>query len=74
MDTGFRRYDGTFVPIRRADHPGEYIFEEGTKATKVSEYLSSELRVLRLKYICGDDLRKERTLWFRHTRESGYPG
>ena len=36
MDTGFRRYDGTFVPIRRPDNTCTYIFNGDTKVTKLS--------------------------------------
>jgi hypothetical protein len=49
MDTGFRRYDGTFVPIRRSDHTYTCIFEgehEGHE-DKTRKYFRT-LRALRV--------------------------
>jgi hypothetical protein len=46
MDTGFRRYDGNLVPIRRPDHTCTGIFYGGTKDAKGSDNFS-ELRALR---------------------------
>jgi len=34
MDTGFRRYDGSFVPIRCPDRACRYLFEEERKERK----------------------------------------
>ena len=43
MDTGFRRYDGSLMPIRRPDHACTGIFYGGTKDAKGSDNFS-ELR------------------------------
>ena len=40
MDTGFRRYDGTFLPIRCADHTCTYIFErERIRAQRIISHV-----------------------------------
>ncbi len=47
MDTGFHRYDGRLMPIRRIDRTCACIFEGGTKDRKVSEAYDSDLRAPR---------------------------
>jgi hypothetical protein len=37
MDTGFRRYDGTLVPIRYSDCTCIYIFDGGAQVKKGSD-------------------------------------
>ena len=47
MDTGFRRYDGSLMPIRRPDGTCACIFERDTKVPKVSDNHQFELRAIR---------------------------
>jgi len=37
LDTGFRRYDGTLVPIRYPDCTCKYIFDGGAQVKKGSD-------------------------------------
>lgn len=46
MDTGFRRYDGNLVPIRRPDHTCTCNVEGCTKDTKGSDKLNFVILVL----------------------------
>jgi hypothetical protein len=47
MDTGFRRYDGSLMPIRRPNLTYTCIFKGNTKSTKVEIFLLRNLLVLR---------------------------
>ena len=43
MDTGFRRYDGTFVPSRRPDHTCTCIFEGDAELAEIVKLFLCDL-------------------------------
>ena len=49
MDTGFRRYDGSFMPIRRLDRNGASIFLRRHESARSSEIHSKNLRAFLVK-------------------------
>jgi hypothetical protein len=50
MDTGFRRYDGSFVPSRRSDHSCTSIFEGGKKDSKSGKIFDLNRRVFVVRH------------------------